>query len=84
MARRTQDDREHAIWVGLRLKQIRTDLTLSQADVAKLIGCQPTHYARYERGDITLPLHTFAKIVRVFGAHACDVLGIKHHGGRHA
>ena len=39
---------------GERLKELRMQKDLSQAELGKKIGVQPTHIGRYERGE-TLP-----------------------------
>ena len=51
-----------------RLKDLRTDKDISQAEFAKAMHLQTTVYARYERGERELPLNlavTFAKYYNV-------------------
>ena len=39
-----------------RLRDMREDADLKQADIAKYLGIQQTVYSRYERGYQTIPL----------------------------
>lgn len=39
-----------------RLKDLREDRDLTQAQVAKLLGTTQQHYGKYERGKIVIPL----------------------------
>lgn len=42
-----------------RLKDLREDADLSQAQVAELLGISQQHYSLYERGVRELPMHLF-------------------------
>lgn len=48
-----------------RLKDLRTDKDLTQAEIAKKFFLQPTQYRRYENGDSDLPLE-WAKKFAIF------------------
>ena len=42
-----------------RLKDVRNDADLTQADIAKKLNISRQHYSMYERGDRELPMHHF-------------------------
>lgn len=50
-----------------RLKDMRIDHDLTQADVAKILGIQQTVYSRYERGFQTIPLELLIKLADLYG-----------------
>ena len=45
-----------------RLRDMREDSDLSQAQVAAILGIQQTVYSRYERGFQTIPLEHLIKL----------------------
>lgn len=45
-----------------RIRDMREDSDLTQADVAKLLGIAQTVYSRYERGFQTIPLEHLIKL----------------------
>lgn len=45
-----------------RLRDMREDSDLSQAQVAAILGIQQTVYSRYERGVQTIPLEHLIKL----------------------
>ena len=45
-----------------RLRDLREDADLTQAQVARHLGIQQTVYSRYERGFQTIPLEHFIKL----------------------
>ena len=47
-----------------RLKDLRQDKDLTQAEVAKIFFLQPTQYRRYENGESDLPLEWAKKFAQ--------------------
>ena len=45
-----------------RLRDMREDADLKQADIAEYLGIQQTVYSRYERGFQTIPLEYLIKL----------------------
>lgn len=50
-----------------RLRDIREDNDLTQAQVAEMLGIQQTVYSRYERGYQTIPLELLLKLADHYG-----------------
>ena len=49
-----------------RLRDMREDKDLSQAEVAEILGIKQTVYSRYERGFQTIPLEHLLKLARLY------------------
>ena len=49
-----------------RLKDVRNDADLTQADVAKILNISRQHYSMYERGDRELPMHHFITLAKYY------------------
>ena len=47
-----------------RMRDLREDADMTQAQVAAILGTSQTMYARYERGANELPIHHLIKIMR--------------------
>ncbi len=45
-----------------RLRDMREDADLTQADIAEYLGIQQTVYSRYERGFQTIPLEHLIRL----------------------
>jgi len=50
-----------------RLRDLREDHDLKQAEVAALLGIQQTVYSRYERGFQNLPLEHLLRLAEYYG-----------------
>ena len=50
-----------------RLKDLREDRDLGQADIAKLLETSQTQYSRWERGAFEIPLHHAITLARFYG-----------------
>lgn len=50
-----------------RIRDMREDAELTQAEVAKILGIQQTVYSRYERGFQTMPLEHLIKLADYYG-----------------
>ena len=69
-----------------RLRDLREDHDLSQADVASILGITQTVYSRYERGQQTIPLEhliTLSKIYKVSLDYMVDGVKKNEYGRRH-
>ena len=60
-----------------KLRALREDNDLTQAQVAAYLGTSQTMYARYERGANELPLRHLITLCRYYGVSADYILGIK-------
>lgn len=49
-----------------RLRDMREDKDLSQAEVAEILGIKQTVYSRYERGFQTIPLEHLLKLAQLY------------------
>ena len=50
-----------------RLRDMREDSDMSQAQIAAILGIQQTVYSRYERGFQTIPLELLLKLADYYG-----------------
>lgn len=48
--------------MNLRIKDLREDNDLTQAQVAKILMCDQSLYSKYERGDREIPLRLLIKL----------------------
>jgi transcriptional regulator with XRE-family HTH domain len=60
--------------VGERLKSIRSDNRLTQAEVADAAGISTNYYARIERGDTGISMEIFEKVVKALKVKSSDIL----------
>ncbi len=58
-----------------RMKDLREDNDLTQAEVAEILGTSQTLYARYERGANELPIRHLITLCRVYKVSADYFLG---------
>lgn len=58
-----------------RLRDLRQDKDLTQAEVAKIFYLQVTQYRRYENGDSDLPLEWAKKFARFYNV-SVDYIGM--------
>lgn len=59
-----------------RLKQLRADRDLSQAEVAKAIGTSQSYYSKQELGKKPIPLGQLIKLCQYFQVSADYILGL--------
>ncbi len=60
-----------------KIRDLREDNDLTQAQVAKLLGTSQTMYARYERGANELPIHHLVKLCEIYDVSADYILDIE-------
>jgi len=65
-----------------RLRGIREDNDLTQAQVAEILGTSQTMYARYERGANEMPIHHLITLCNLYNVSADYLLGIKRDSTR--
>ena len=58
-----------------RLRDLREDHDLQQADVARLLYTTQAQYSRYERGERELPLRHLMTLADFYGVSADYILG---------
>lgn len=58
-----------------RLRDLREDKDMKQADIAELLGIQQTVYSRYERGFQNIPLEHLLFLADFYGVSVDYILG---------
>ncbi len=58
-----------------RLRDLRQDKDLTQAEIAKIFFLQPTQYRRYENGESDLPLEWAKKFARFYNVSIDYIAG---------
>ena len=59
-----------------RLRDLREDKDLTQAEIAKLFFMQTTQYRRYENGESDLPLEWAKKFARFYNVSIDYIAGL--------
>ena len=60
-----------------RMRDLREDADLTQAQVAAILGTSQTMYARYERGANELPIHHLIKLCELYQVSSDYFLGLR-------
>lgn len=60
-----------------RLRDLREDADLTQAQVAAYLGTSQTMYARYERGANELPIRHLVRLCKLYGVSSDYILGLR-------
>ncbi len=60
-----------------KIRDLREDNDLTQAQIAKLLGTSQTMYSRYERGANELPIHHLVKLCEIYDVSADYILDIE-------
>lgn len=58
-----------------RLRDLREDRDMKQADIANFLGIQQTVYSRYERGFQNIPLEHLLSLAEFYGVSVDYILG---------
>ncbi len=61
-----------------RLRDLREDHDMKQAEVAEYLGIAQTVYSRYERGFQTIPVEHLIRLCALYHVSADYILGIDH------
>ena len=49
-----------------RLRDLREDNDLSQADIAKILNCSQATYSRYETGELSIAIDALIKLAKFY------------------
>ena len=60
-----------------RLRDLREDADLTQAQVAAYLGTSQTMYARYERGANELLIRHLVRLCKLYGVSSDYILGLR-------
>ena len=60
-----------------RLRDLREDRDLTQAQIARLLNTTQQVYSRYEKGINELPVRHLVTLCRCYGVSADKILGLK-------
>lgn len=77
MAQKTQLSSPEVAAVGSRLRKLRKERGLTQADLARQIGIQQSDLSRMEKGEYRVSLDKLFKILAVFDLDLADFFGDK-------
>lgn len=58
-----------------RLRDLREDKDMKQADIAKMLGIQQTVYSRYERGVQNIPIEFLIELADFYNTSTDYILG---------
>lgn len=58
-----------------RIRDLREDLDLKQADIAKLLNCTQACYSNYENGKRDIPSETLSRLADILGVSTDYLLG---------
>lgn len=65
-----------------KLRDLREDADLTQAEIAKVLQTSQTMYARYERGANELPIRHLVTLCRFYHISSDEILGLAKNGKR--
>ena len=66
--------------IKMKLRELRTQKGVTQKDVAIAVGCTPTVYSRYERGEREPDISTLCELADYFEVSIDALIGyIKKH-----
>lgn len=72
----TNHEREYSMLTYIdKLRGLREDNDLTQAQIAEVLGTSQTMYARYERGANELPIRHFIVLCKFYNVSADFLLG---------
>lgn len=60
-----------------RIRDLREDADLTQAQVAKVLGTSQTMYARYERGASEMPIRHLISLSKLYQVSTDYILGLE-------
>ncbi|MDE6788191.1 MAG: helix-turn-helix domain-containing protein [Ruminococcus sp.] len=65
--------------MNLKLRQLREDNNMSQAEMSKLLGCSQQTYSRYESHTTEIPLESLIFLADYYDTSVDFLLGITNH-----
>ena len=75
MAQKAQLTSPEVVAVGSRLRQLRKERDLTQAELARQIGIQQSDLSRMEKGEYRVSLDNLFKILAIFDLDLADFFG---------
>ena len=78
MAEKTQIGTPEVAAIGCRLRELRKERGLTQAELARQIGIQQSDLSRMEKGEYRVSLDNLFKILGVFDLDLADFFGRQH------
>jgi transcriptional regulator with XRE-family HTH domain len=78
VAQKTQIGTPEVAAIGNRLRRLRKERGLTQAELARQIGIQQSDLSRMEKGEYRVSLDNLFKILGVFDLDLADFFGEKH------
>lgn len=63
------------MYIYPRVRDLREDADLSQAQVAAMLGKQTTTYRRWESGETEIPVHIIKELCKIYDVSADYILG---------
>ena len=61
-----------------RIRDLREDADLTQAQVAEILGTSQTMYARYERGASEMPIRHLIALSKLYRVSTDYILGLEY------
>ena len=77
MVQKAQLSSPEVVAVGSRLRQLRKERNLTQAELARQIGIQQSDLSRMEKGEYRVSLDNLFKILAIFDLDLADFFGEK-------
>lgn len=65
--------------LNLKLRELREENSMSQAEMAKLLGCSQQTYSRYESHTTEIPLEQLIFLADYYDTSVDYLLGITNH-----
>lgn len=78
MARRDQSNAPQVASIGSRLRRLRKERHLTQADLARQIGIQQSDLSRMEKGEYRVSLDNLFKMLSVFDLKISEFFADQH------
>ena len=79
----TSKFKRQSLLVGSRIRSLRKDRALTQADLAHRIGIQQSDLCRMENGEYKVSLETLFKILSIFEMNIADFFNEDSSGATH-
>ncbi|MBO5092606.1 MAG: helix-turn-helix transcriptional regulator [Clostridia bacterium] len=62
-----------------RIRDTREDRDLTQKEIAEVLGMKYQQYARYENGEVEIPLHYLIKLSEFYGVSVDYLVSIREY-----
>lgn len=66
--------------LGRRIRSRRLEIRLSQETVAEKAGISPNTVSRIERGQVSMSIEIFCRLLYILDTDACRLIGMKENG----